>query len=95
MPRTADRENLRGHRRIVPESPHVVMALPDGSSTHVRVQDVSRSGAAVRSGMVPEHGTVVTLGATRGRIVRLFEGGFAVAFLRLLPLESFGPAYAL
>ncbi len=38
---------------------------------------------------------LVTLGATRGRVARLLDGGFAVQFLRLLPLETFGAAQAL
>ncbi len=90
-----DRENLRGHRRIALDAPDVQVSLTDGWTTGARIRDVSRSGAAVTSGAVPEVGSLVTLGSTRGRVVRLLEEGFAVQFLRLLPLERFGPAYAL
>ncbi len=90
-----DRVNLRGHRRIVPDRPDVRLTSADGSEIGAHVRDVSRSGAAVTSDMRPEVGSIVTLGATRGRVARLLDGGFAVQFLRLLPLETFGAAQAL
>jgi hypothetical protein len=90
-----ERENLRGYRRIVLDVPDVELSLPDGRKADARIRDVSRSGAAVRSGVAPEIGTLVTLGSTRGKVVRLLDDGFAVQFLRLLPLEWFTPAYVL
>lgn len=90
-----DRVNLRGHRRIAPDRPDVRLTSADGSEVEAQVRDVSRSGAAVTSDMRPEVGSIVTLGATRGRVARLLDGGFAVQFLRLLPLETFGAAHAL
>lgn len=90
-----ERENIRGHRRIALDVPDVAVALADGRIEEARIQDISRSGAAVRSGIAPEIGTLVTLGMTRGKVVRLLDDGFAVQFLRLLPLEWFTPAYVL
>ena len=90
-----DRENIRGHRRIALEVPDVAVSLADGRTHGARIRDISRSGAAVRSGVAPEIGTLVTLGSTRGKVVRLLDDGFAVQFLRLLPLEWFTPAYVL
>ena len=90
-----DRANVRGHRRVVSDRPDVRLTSADGIETAAQVRDLSRSGAAVTSHVLPEVGGVVTLGSTRGRVVRLLDGGFAVQFLRLLPLETFGAAYAL
>ena len=90
-----DREIVREHRRIVLDAPDVAVSLHDGRTDAGRVQDVSRSGAAVISRIAPEIGSLVTLGTTRGRVVRLLDDGFAVQFLRLLPLEWFTPAYVL
>ncbi len=90
-----DRDNVRGFRRIALDTPDVALSLTDGLTTTARVRDISRSGAAVRASIVPEPGSLVTLGSTRGRVVRRFDDGFAVQFLRLLPLERFGPSYGL
>jgi hypothetical protein len=90
-----DRNNLRGYRRIALDVPEVELSLPDGRTMGARIRDVSRSGAAVLSGMALEVGTLVTLGTTRGKVVRQLDDGFAVQFLRLLPLEWFTPAYVL
>ena len=90
-----DRANVRGHRRVVSDRPDVRLTSADGVETAAQVRDISRSGAAVSSHVLPEVGAVVILGTTRGRVVRLLDGGFAVQFLRLLPLETFGAAYAL
>ncbi len=85
-----DRENLRGHRRIRLDAPDVNLALPGDENVMVRVKDVSRSGAAVQTDLVPVIGEAVTLGSTRGRVVRILDDGFAMQFARLLPLEAFG-----
>lgn len=90
-----DRANLRGHRRIVPDHPDVRLTSTDGVDTPAQLRDLSRSGAAVTSHIPPQVGSIVALNSTRGRVVRLLDGGFAVQFLRLLPLESFGAAHAL
>ena len=73
----------------------MAVSRADGRTHGARIRDISRSGAAVRSGVAPEIGTLVTLGSTRGKVVRLLDDGFAVQFLRLLPLEWFTPAYVL
>jgi hypothetical protein len=90
-----ERENVRGHRRITLTAPDVALWLMDGMTTMARVRDISRSGAAVIATILPETGTIVVLGSTRGRVVRQFADGFAIQFLRLLPLELFGPSFAL
>lgn len=91
----AERENVRGYRRIALNVPDVSLWLTNGLTLQASVRDISRSGAAVQASVLPEPGSIVTLGSTRGRVVRQFADGFAVQFLRLLPLERFGPSYGL
>lgn len=91
----AERENVREHGRIALNTPDVALWLTNGLTLQASVRDISRSGAAVKASVMPEPGSIVTLGSTRGRVVRQFAGGFAVQFLRLLPLERFGPSYGL
>ncbi len=91
----AERENVRGYRRIALNAPDVALWLTNGLTLQASVRDISRSGAAVQASVLPETGSIVILGSTRGRVVRQFADGFAVQFLRLLPLERFGPSYGL
>ena len=88
---TDEREELRLHRRIVPDVTDVRLLLPHDVAAIGRIRDVSRSGAAIESRAAVSVGDRITIGATRGIVARLFAGGFAVQFMRLLPLESFGP----
>jgi hypothetical protein len=73
----------RRHGRIVPRNPRSIMTLPNGNTVSCRIIDMSLSGAAVGSDVVPSTGTLVTLGSVQGRVVRPVEGGFAVEFTRL------------
>jgi len=55
------------------------------------IVDVSQSGVALsltQTATVPV-GTPVTVGATRGRVVRLFANGLAVEFTRVIPTNEF------
>ncbi|WP_353182086.1 PilZ domain-containing protein [Bosea sp. (in: a-proteobacteria)] len=70
----------RRHERIVPRNPRSLFALRDGSEHPVRVIDISLSGAAVTSDLDLPVGTPVRLGSTPARIVRRFDGGYAVEF---------------
>ena len=91
----ADRDNLRGHRRIVPDVVDVDILPQNGSSAPGVIRDVSRSGAAIEASATVKMGDRITLGTTRGHVTRSFSGGFAVQFVRLLPLERFGTSYKL
>jgi len=71
----------RGDGRMVPANPYSRMMLADGHQETCLVLDVSVSGAAISANTVPEMGTVVAIGSIVGRVVRHFEGGFAVQFL--------------
>jgi len=54
--------------------------LPDGSTQTCLVIDLSVTGAALSAEAVPDIGTVLAVGKVVGRVVRHFEGGFAVEF---------------
>ncbi len=79
----------RRYERIVPLRRHSVL-LVNGESEHVvKLIDISISGAAISTGLKPYIGTKVLLGQTPGSVVRIFDGGFAVAFDRMLAPERF------
>ena len=73
----------RRHERIVPRNPRTTMVLPDGTNATCRIIDMSLSGAAVTSEVKPPVGSVIWLGKTQARVVRVSDDGFAVEFTRL------------
>lgn len=91
----ADRDELRGHRRIAVDEPEIAVSLSNGVSVTGRIRDLSRSGAAIEADVAVAVGDRVVLGATRGQVARPLAGGFAVQFARLLPFEQFGSAFQL
>lgn len=93
MPRGAV-DDLRGFRRIASDRPDTTVTSRGGEVCAGRIANLSRSGAAVLVEAVLEVGDLVRLGSTQARVVRHIDGGVAVQFLRLLPLESFGPSFA-
>ena len=79
----------RRHERIEPIHKRVQVTMPDASLHPGMLVDVSLSGAFVKCPMTPQLGEVVIVGSTEGRVVRRTEEGFAIEFLRLLPMETF------
>ncbi|MDP2355968.1 MAG: PilZ domain-containing protein [Beijerinckiaceae bacterium] len=79
----------RRHERIEPIHKRVQVQLGDGSVHPGMLVDVSLSGAYVKCGIQPNFGETVTIGSTQGRVVRRSADGFAIEFLRLLPLDTF------
>jgi hypothetical protein len=79
----------RRHDRIVPRQTGTIMRLADGREVGVRIIDISLSGTAISSAVVPPLGTPVTIGRQACKVVRHFEGGFAVEFLRALNIAEF------
>ncbi|WP_244643974.1 PilZ domain-containing protein [Alsobacter metallidurans] len=79
----------RRHERITPRSTGALMRTPDGAEIGVRIIDVSLSGAAVSSPVKPPLGSPVSIGATSGKVVRHFDGGIAIEFLRTLSDQAF------
>lgn len=76
----------RRHERIVPRNPRTTLMFEDGTEFLVRVIDISLSGAAFSSEQPFEIGTPVRIGSTAAKIVRRFDGGYAVEFR--IPLSA-------
>lgn len=76
-----DEGEQRAERRFAPANPYSQIMLPDGSIQTCLVIDLSVSGAALSAEAVPDIGTVLAVGKIVGRVVRHFEGGFAVQFV--------------
>lgn len=76
-----DVSDRRNNERLVPANPYSRIILSDGRCETCIVIDASISGAAVSADTVPEIGTVLAVGTIIGRVVRHFEGGFAVRFI--------------
>lgn len=83
----------RRHERIAPQSPHSCLTMPNGREILCKIVDISRSGAAVAVSSAPEVGATVTLGKTRGQVVRQFAGGVAIEFQRIVAEEIFDSGY--
>jgi hypothetical protein len=79
----------RRFERIVPLRRHTIVRI-NGEAEHiVKLIDISMSGAAVSTTLMPSIGATAILGHTSGKVVRHFEGGFAVAFDRMIDVMKF------
>ncbi len=92
----ANRQDLgmpedRRHERIRPRKARTTLILPTGREVMASIVDVSQSGVAVSlaSPVAPPVGTPVTIGTTKGHVVRLFPNGLAVEFTRMIPQSEF------
>lgn len=72
--------DVRKDARYVPSAPHSALTLADGSVVPCFVIDASMSGAAVSSEVQPAIGTALAVGSCVGRVVRVFDEGFAIKF---------------
>lgn len=75
-------QDARGDTRIIPPASHSVLTLADGSIHGCFIIDVSSSGARISAEMQPPIGTPLALGACVGRVVRIFDDGFAIKFVQ-------------
>ena len=73
--------DVRKDARIIPETPHSMLALMDGSIHPCFIVDMSISGAAVSAQIQPPIGMPLAVGACIGRVVRHLPDGFAVKFV--------------
>ncbi|OLP60552.1 pilus assembly protein PilZ [Xaviernesmea oryzae] len=78
----------RRHDRLTPRRTRTQLTLQDGTSYPCRLIDLSLSGAAVDTELRLPAGTPVTLGAMRGRVVRLFQEGLAIEFAGIQTIET-------
>jgi PilZ domain len=77
-------EQQRRHHRHVARDNKSHITLPDGRVYACEVIDISLSGAALRTAVLPSLGTCLNLGKMRGRVVRYHDSGIAIEFLKLL-----------
>lgn len=78
----------RRHDRFGPSDSKSHITLPDGRVYPCEVVDISLSGAAVTTAVMPSLGTYVMLGKMRGRVVRYIENGVGIEFAKQLDPRS-------
>ncbi len=74
-------EDVREDTRIIPPASHSTLILADGSVHGCFIIDISSSGAAISAELQPPIGTPLAVGACVGRVIRVFQAGFAVKFV--------------
>jgi hypothetical protein len=74
----------RRHLRRTPKRSDATIVLADGSTHSVRVIDMSLSGAALATKLRPALGSPVRLGRLGARVVRHFDDGIGIEFMRLM-----------
>lgn len=78
----------RRHDRLQPQLSRILLTLPDGSEIPVKLLDMSLSGAAFSADVKLMITDLVTLGKTQARVMRKFEGGYAVEFRKAFAVET-------
>ncbi len=74
----------RRHERLQPRNPRTIITLDDGVQSVARLIDVSTSGAGVSTDLTLALNQRIVVGRLPAKVVRLFEGGVAVEFGRIL-----------
>lgn len=74
----------RRYMRRTPKRSDATVLLPDGTTFNVRVIDMSLSGAALSTSLRPPLGSPIRLGRLGARVVRHFEDGVGIEFMRLM-----------
>ena len=87
--KTAGATEARRHPRFEPKDKHSSITLPDGRVYNCEVIDISVSGAAIKTDILPSLGTYVMLGKMKGRIVRYVDNGVAIEFVKQLDKAVF------
>ncbi len=77
----------RRHDRVAPRQVRVILTTADGRQVPVKMLDMSLSGAAFQADIHLMITDPVTLGRTQARVVRKFEGGYAVEFRNAFNVE--------
>ncbi len=78
----------RRHARFEPKDKHTNLTLPDGRSYPCEVMDISISGCAIKTDIMPSIGTALLIGKMRGRVVRYLESGVGIEFTRQLTVQD-------
>ncbi len=79
----------RRHPRYEPRERVSQITLPDGRVYACEVVDISVSGAAIKTDVMPSVGTYVMLGKMKGRVVRYLPTGVAIEFHKQLDTVAF------
>jgi hypothetical protein len=74
-------KDVREEARFVPQVSHTTLTMADGKVVTCFIIDVSATGAAVSAEVQPAIGTPLAVGSLVGRVVRIFDTGFAVKFV--------------
>ncbi len=74
-------KDARQDARYIPQVSHTTLTLADGRVTTCFIIDVSPTGVAVSAEVQPPIGMPLAVGSCVGRVVRIFETGFAVKFV--------------
>lgn len=82
LERASGAPDHRRHPRFEPKDKHSAITLPDGRNYNCEVIDISMSGAAIKTDIMPAMGTYLMVGKMRGRVVRYLEQGFAIEFIK-------------
>lgn len=88
---TGEQPDGRRHARYEPTEKTSQISLPDGRVYPCEVLDISLSGAAVKTEVMPSVGTYLMLGKMRGRVVRYLEHGVAIEFVKQLDRTNLPP----
>jgi hypothetical protein len=72
----------RRHARFEPKDKHTNMTLPDGRAYACEVMDISVSGCAVKTEVMPSIGTYLMVGRMKGRVVRYLDNGIGIEFVK-------------
>lgn len=84
----------RRHPRFEPKDKHSSITLPDGRVYNCEVIDISISGAAIKTDVLPSIGTYVMLGKMKGRVVRYLDTGVAIEFVKQLDRNDIASSVA-
>lgn len=74
----------RRHARFEPKDKASSIVLPDGRVYGCEVIDISVSGAAIKTDVMPSIGTYLMVGKMKGRVVRYLENGVGIEFVKQL-----------
>jgi PilZ domain len=88
----ADADTNRRHGRFDPSERVSQITLPDGRIYTCEVLDISLSGAAIKTDVMPGIGTYLMLGKMRGRVVRYSEFGVGIEFVKQLDRSQLPPS---
>ena len=79
---TGAASDQRRHTRFEPKDKATSIVLPDGRVYTCEVMDISVSGAAIKTDVMPSIGTYLMVGKMKGRVVRYLENGVGIEFVK-------------